>query len=589
MTHRIEDYALIGDRRSAALVSRDGSIDWLCWPRFDSDACFAALLGDERHGRWKLAPAGATQSTRRYRPDTMILETRHATPGGRVRVIDLMPIHTPHAAIIRHIADEQGAVEMELDFRLRFDYGRIPPWRRASPRGITAVVGPDLLTLRSNVPLDCSDERVTARFSVRAGETVTFALHYGLSYEPEPQPIDCDTCIDATERYWREWLQRFTKPTPWPEAVKRSLLLLRSLIYEPSGGLIAAPTLGLSEVPCGRANWDYRYTWLRDSTFALSAFLNAGFNEEAVRWRDWLLRAIAGEPAHMRTLYRCDGARHIEVRKIDWLPGYGGAKPIHAGNVASSQIQLDIFGEVLDSVHLAAQAGIDEAPWDIRVEQAILDHVEKIWREPDHGIWESRGPPRQFTHSKAMAWVAADRFVKLAEGGWEFDQEHRLRIVRLRDTIHARVCRDGFSASRNSFVAAFGADELDASLLLLPLVGFLPISDPRIEGTIAAIESELVEDGLVWRHRQAKEERHEGAFIACSCWLVDCLALQGRVTEARGVFERVLSLCNDVGLLSEEWNARAGRMAGNFPQALSHLALINTALRLSGPVLARGG
>jgi GH15 family glucan-1,4-alpha-glucosidase len=590
MTLALEEYALIGDRRSAALVSRRGSIDWLCWPRFDSDACFAALLGDERNGCWKIGPIDpAARSTRRYRPDTMILETRHATASGDVIVTDLMPVGKPHAAVIRQVHGERGEVEMELDFRLRFNYGAVSPWRVGAGRELTSVVGPDLVVLRSDVDLVCEAERVAARFTVRAGETVSFDLLYAVSYEPEPKAIDRDAAIAETEHYWRDWLRRFDKPTPWPDAVKRSLLVLQSLIFQPSGGMIAAPTLGLPEIPGGDANWDYRYSWLRDSSFALCAFLNAGFNEEAIAWRDWLLRALAGEPEHMRTMYRCDGGHQIGSREISWLPGYNGAQPIHVGNRAVNQIQLDIFGEVLDVMHVAEQAGIDEhRPWDIAVERAILDHVEKIWRKPDQGIWESRGGASQFTYSKAMAWVAADRFVKLSSRATSVSDADRARFGRLRDTIHATVCRDGYSPSRRSFVATFGGDELDASLLLLPLVGFLPIDDERIGQTIAAIERELVDDGLVRRHPARGDENDEGAFIACTCWLVDCLVMQGRDAEARAYLERVVSLCNDVGLLAEEYDTRGKRLTGNFPQALSHFALVNSALGLGGPVLKRG-
>lgn len=589
MSLPLEDYALIGDRRSAALVSRRGSIDWLCWPRFDSDACFAALLGDERNGCWKLGPTDPeARSTRRYRPDTMILETRHATATGEVSVIDLMPVDMPHAALIRQVRGERGEVELELDLRLRFNYGAVSPWRRGEGRQVISVVGPDLVVLRGDVDLACEAERVAARFTVHAGETVSFDLLYGTSYEPEPKPIDRDAAILKTERYWRDWLRRFAKPTPWPDAVKRSLLVLQSLIFAPSGGMIAAPTLGLPEIPGGDANWDYRYSWLRDSSFALCAFLNAGFREEATAWRDWLLRALAGEPEHMRTMYRCDGGHQIGSREISWLPGYNGARPVHVGNRAVNQIQLDIFGEVLDVMHLAQQAGIDEhRPWDIAVERSILGHVEKIWRNPDQGIWESRGDASQFTYSKVMAWVAADRFLKLSSRIPAVSHADRARFTRLRDTVHAEVCRDGYSPSRGSFVASFGGDELDASLLLLPLVGFLPVDDARISQTIAAIERELVDDGLVRRHPR-QNGKDEGAFLACTCWLADCLSLQGRTDEARAYLERVLAVSNDVGLLAEEYDTSGKRLTGNFPQALSHFALINTALGLGGPVLKRG-
>jgi GH15 family glucan-1,4-alpha-glucosidase len=591
MSVPLEDYAMIGDRRSAALVSRSGSIDWLCWPRFDSDACFAALLGDERHGFWRLAPDHSRErASWHYRDDTMILETHHATAQGRVRVVDLMAVGTRHSAVIRQVIGEAGAVTMHSDFSPRFDYGQMPPWRRSEPHLVTGAVGPDLLQLHADVDLQSVDDRVTACFTVKPGETVTFDLQYGLSYGDAPAPIDAIACIAATETYWRQWLSRFTKLTAWPDMVKRSLLVLQSLCYAPSGGMIAAPTMGLPEVPGGEANWDYRYTWLRDSTFALSAFLNAGFTEEALAWRDWLLRAVAGDPAAMRTMYRCDGARHIDDYDVPWLPGYAGARPVHVGNTAATQRQLDIYGEVLDAMHLAAQAGIDEnRPWDVNVEDRILDHLETMWRKPDQGIWESRDAPRQYTYSKAMAWVAADRFVKLSQMRKSNDEARVARAVRLREAIHRTVCRNGFSARRNSFVEAFGSERVDASLLLLPTVGFLPADDARIVGTIAAVEAELVVDGLVRRHHVREDGHAEGVFIACTCWLADCLHMQGRDGEARRYFERVSRLRNDVGLLAEEWDTATKRLSGNFPQALSHLAIINTAMRLSGPVLQRGG
>ncbi len=585
MSKRIEDYALIGDRCSAALVARDGAIDWLCWPHFDSDACFAALLGDERHGSWKIAPRHEPhRSSRRYLGHTLILETRHETESGVVRVTDLMPIGTKHRAVIRKVTGEAGEIEMALDLALRFDYGSIPPWLRAEPRVVRGVVGPDLVVFRSPIDVSCVGERIVAGFTIAAGESVTFTLQYGLSHEPEPSVIEPAAAIESTGKYWTQWVARFTTPTDWPGAVKRSLITLQALTDRETGGIVAAPTTSLPEVPGGERNWDYRYTWLRDSTFALSAFLNAGYREEARAWRDWLLRAAAGAPEHLRTMYRVDGSRHIGQYDLPWLQGYDGASPVGVGNPAGDQFQLDIYGEVLDSLHLCAQVGLDDRPWDIAIEQAIVAHLEKIWERPDQGIWESRGPPQHFTYSKVMAWVGIDRFLKLAP----ISATRRRELETLRANIHRRICRDAFSPARNSFVQSFGSETLDASLLLLPLVGFLPIDDPRITGTIAALEGELVEDRLVRRWSRA-DGPAEGAFIACTCWLADCLHMQGRSAEARAYFERVLALCNDVGLLSEEWDTARQRMLGNFPQALSHLALINTALGLCGPVLHRGG
>jgi GH15 family glucan-1,4-alpha-glucosidase len=590
MSARIEDYAIIGDRRSAALVSRRGSVDWLCWPRFDSDACFAALLGDERHGCWRIAPADeAVATTRRYLPDTLILETRHATTAGAAKVTDLMPIDQQGSTIIRRVAGERGEVAFALDLALRFDYGAEAPWIRAAPREVVGVIGPDLVILRADVDLRFGQGRVTANFSVKAGQTISFVLQCGRSYERPPTAPDVQTAIAQTERYWRGWAQRFDRPTDWPDAVRRSLLTLHALSDQATAGIVAAPTTSLPEIPGGSGNWDYRYSWLRDSTFTLCALLNAGYRDEACAWRDWLLRVAAGAPERMRTAYRCDGGLIQGEREIEWLPGYDGARPVRVGNAAAVQFQLDIFGEVLDSIHIAEQAGVHDRPWDMEVERAIVDHIDNVWRHPDQGIWESRGPPRDFTYSKVMAWVGIDRFLKSERGGRILDHARLRHLETLRGEIHQEVCRDGFSPTRNTFVCAYGADEVDASLLLLPLVGFLPVTDVRTAATIAAIERNLVEDGLVHRRTQSAGGPHEGAFLACTCWLADCLGLQRREGDARAYLERVLALRNDVGLLSEEWDTRRRRMAGNFPQALSHLALVNTALGLCGPVLQRGG
>ena len=586
MSKRIEDYALIGDRRSAALVARDGSIDWLCWPHFDSDACFAALLGDARNGCWRLAPREVPRrTTRRYRDDTLILETLHQTAGGGVRVTDLMPVDAKYRTIIRRVTGEYGRVAMGCDLALRFDYGSIPPWLRPERRTVRGVVGPDLVVLRSPVDVECSDDRIVAEFTIEAGQTVTFTLQYGIAHEPEPVPLDPAVATAVTERYWRDWIGRFGAPTDWPRAVRRSLITLQALTEAATGAIIAAPTLALPEVPGGRCNWDYRYTWLRDSTFALTAFLNAGYREEACCWRDWLLRAAAGVPARLRTMYRSDGGRHTVPYDVPHLAGWERSLPVHVGNPAADQFQLDIYGEVLDSLHLCELAGLGDRPWDIAIETELTSHIEKVWERPDQGIWELRGPPHHFTHSKVMAWVGVDRYLKLKD----IAAPRRCQLAALREKIHATVCRDGFDRTRNSFVQTFDAARIvDASLLMLPLVGFLPVEDPRIAGTIAAVEAELVEDGLVRRWSRS-DGPDEGAFIACTCWLADCLAMQGRHSEARRYFERVIGLANDVGLLSEEWDTRAGRMLGNFPQALSHLAVINTALGLCGPVLQRGG
>jgi GH15 family glucan-1,4-alpha-glucosidase len=589
VSKRIEDYALIGDRHSAALIARDGAIDWLCWPHFDSNACFAALLGDERHGRWQIVPNDKPcRTSRRYHGDTLILETRHETAVGIVCVRDLMPIGTPHRAIIRQVTGEAGEVRMALDLALRFDYGSISPWLHVEPRMVRSVVGPDLVVFRSPVDVVCQNERIVCDFTIGSGESVTFTLQYGRSYEAEPPALDETAAIAAATKYWQEWADRFSAPTDWPEAVKRSLITLRALTDVETGGIIAAPTTSLPEVPGNDKNWDYRYTWLRDSTFALAAFLNAGYHSEACAWRDWLLRAAAGAPERLRTMYRRDGSHHIDHHDVRWLPGYDGARPMRVGNPAADQFQLDIYGEVLDSLYLCERAGLDNRPWEMVVETAIVSHLEQVWGSPDQGIWESRESAQHFTYSKVMAWVGIDRFLKLTRVRKTLGADCRERLERLHRELHRRVCREGFNVSRSTFVQSFGSEMLDASLLLLPLVGFLPIHDARIGGTISAIERELVEDGLVRRWSLANGP-DEGAFIACTCWLADCLEMQGRTAEARGYFERVLALRNDVGLLSEEWHVRQRRMVGNFPQALSHLALINTALRLCGPILQRGG
>ncbi|HEY3911575.1 MAG TPA: glycoside hydrolase family 15 protein [Stellaceae bacterium] len=590
MNAKIEDYALIGDRRSAALVSRCGSVDWLCWPRFDSDACFAALLGDERHGCWRLAPSGDTggAATRCYRGDTLILETRHTTRAGAAKVTDLMPLGEKNGAIIRQVAGDRGEVAFTLDLALRFDYGAEAPWLRTAPREIVSVVGPDLVILRADADMRLHDGRVLADFSVKPGQVVSFVLQYGRSYEPPPAALDLAAAISHTEADWQLWARRFNRPTDWPDAVRRSLLTLRALSHRETAGMVAAPTSSLPEIPGGEANWDYRYSWLRDSTFTLCALLNAGYRDEAGAWRDWLLRVAAGAPERLQAIYRCDGARNLDEREIGWLPGYLDARPVRVGNTAAVQFQLDIFGEVLDSLHLVEQAGLHNRRSDIDVARAIVAHLERVWRHPDKGMWESREAPQNFTYSKVMAWVGIDRFLKSEQMSRDPDRDRHRQLEALRDQIHHEICRDGFNPSRGCFVSAFGADHVDASLLMLPLVGFLPATDLRIGSTIAAIERDLVEDGLVYRKGSAIGSP-EGAFIPCTCWLADCLGMQGRDREARAYLERVLALRNDVGLLAEEWDPRTGHMLGNFPQALSHLAVVNTALGLCGPVLQRGG
>ena len=592
MSKPIEDYGFIGDSETAALIARDGSIDWLCWPRFDHDACFAALLGDAEHGRWRLAPADTvTRTARRYREDTLVLDTEFETATGAVQVTDFMPASREDASsLVRLVTGLRGAVAMDCDIRLRFDFGSVPPWLTPRPDGFVGVVGPDRVVLRAGAPVTIEADIARCRFVVRAGQVVPFVLRYNRTDEAEPGDLDTGAALARTEAYWRDWIGRFRRPTDWPEAVRRSLLTIKALIHPPSGGLVAAPTLGLPERPGGAMNWDYRYCWVRDATFTCCALLNAGYQAEARDWMAWLLRAIGGKPETMRIMYRVDGSRRLEERQVPWLPGYEGSTPVRVGNAAAGQRQLDVFGEILDSVHVARQAGLDGSEHGRKVGRRLVEYVARIWQEPDQGLWESRGEPQHYVYSKVMAWTAVDRFLKLQDGEGEMEASLRQRLEKLRAEIHADVCERGFNPALGHFVQHYGAGRcLDASLLLLPLVGFLPISDPRISGTIAAIEQHLTEDRLIRRYATVDGEKEEGAFLACSCWMADCLAMQGRHAEARRQFERVLALRNDLGLLSEEYHLPSRRLVGNFPQALSHLALVNTALGLCGPVLQRGG
>jgi GH15 family glucan-1,4-alpha-glucosidase len=567
-------------------VARNGAIDWLCWPRLDSDACLAALLGEEKHGSWRLAPASADcKVTRCYREGTLILDTRHETASGIVTVTDLMPVTAARRTIIRRVNGQAGTVNMLSILTPRFDFGRRVPWLRAEGCRAIAAVGPDLLSLQCDVPLRTENGAIIADFAVSQGETVAFALQHSAAFGATSFPIDIETLITGTEHYWRKWIARFDKAMPWSEAVRRSLITLQALVHADSGGTIAAPTLGLPEVPQGQANWDYRYSWLRDSTFILSAFLHAGFTQEARIWRDWLLRAIAGDAAETRIMYRFDGGIHIAPDELPWLPGYEGAQPVRLGNAAATQNQLDVYGEVLNALHFAEEAGLDDdRPWDISVEDGLIDQIEKVWQRPDQGIWESRDEPQHFTHSKVMCWVGIKRFLNMTAARNKLQVPRRQALAQLGDRIHADICSRAFDKAQNTFVSAYGSREIDASLLRLPLVGFLPASDPRVCGTIAAIERELVEDSLVRRWPRGSDKPDEGAFLACTCWLADCLAMQGRDAEAQAYFERVLAVRNDLGLLAEEWNCRERHLMGNFPQAFSHVALINTALRLSGAI-----
>ncbi|MFL5280546.1 MAG: glycoside hydrolase family 15 protein [Rhodopila sp.] len=587
MTAPLEDYALIGDRHTSALVCRNGSIDWLCWPRFDSDACFAALLGSATNGRWLIAPDQPARATRRYQADTLVLETDFETAASAVRVIDFMPPRSGSSAVVRLVAGLRGQTAVKLEIGLRFDYGKVLPWIEPCDNGFVARVGPDLALFRSAVPLQFGSGSASASFIVSEGQQLAFTLQYGDSWADLPGAIDAQSALQETQSDWRAWIGRFNRPTHWPEAVRRSLLTLRALIDARSGGLVAAPTTSLPEKPGGSSNWDYRFCWLRDATFTIGTLLNAGYHQEARQWRDWILRALAGTPSELRIMYRVDGSRHVNEWEVDWLPGYRWARPVRVGNAAAAQRQLDVLGDVLDTMALSIQAGLPVTSQQQHVARAIAERIEAIWQEPGQGVWESRGEPRQYTYAKVMAWAGVDRFLRYHPLHGAMEPEALRRLEALRARIHQQVCEEGYHPGLGTFVQYYGGEALDGSLLLMPLVGFLPVDDPRMAGTIAAIERDLIHDGLVWRKHGDGEP--EGAFLACSCWLADCRSLQGRDTAAREVFERMLSVRNDVGLLSEEYNLRGRHLTGNFPQALSHLALVTTALGLSGPVLQRGG
>ncbi|MGI4943730.1 MAG: glycoside hydrolase family 15 protein [Janthinobacterium lividum] len=585
MSKPIEDYALIGDGHTVALVARDGAIDWLCWPRFDSDACLSALLGTEEHGTWRISPTGPASVTRRYVGDDLVLRTEFATGEGRLVLTDFMPIRQGRlSAVVRRLEALDGPVEVDVLLRLRFGYGEVPPWWERKDGDLVGEVGPDRVTLRGP-GLSLDGEAVRARLTLRAGERADYVLQHAPSQDAAPEPISPAAAQEETERWWRSWIAPFDKATDWPEAVKRSLLTLRALTYLPTGGIVAAPTLGLPEKPGGTMNWDYRYCWLRDSTFTLTALLNAGFHAEAEAWQQWLFRAIAGAPDRMRIMYRVDGGRQVEERTVGHLPGWNGAQPVRVGNAAAGQRQLDVYGEVLDSARLCQKAGITRSDKGRATGKRLVKHMERIWQEPDQGMWESRAAPQHYVYSKVMAWVAVDRYLALGD----VDGARRGELEALRDRIHADVCTHGYDAGRKSFMQSYGSRHLDASVLLLPLVGFLPADDERIAGTFAAIEKGLMEGGFVRRQEAPWLGKEEGVFLPCTCWLADGLAMAGRRDEARVLFERVLGVSNDLGLLSEEYHVPSGRLVGNFPQALTHIAVVNTGLGLCGPTLQRGG
>nr|WP_202439652.1 glycoside hydrolase family 15 protein [Streptomyces sp. SID8356] len=590
---RIEDYALIGDMQTAALVCRDGTADWLCLPRFDSHAVFAGLLGTEEHGFWRLSPARAEGTEpppadrRRYRGDSLVLESEWDTPRGTVRVTDFMPPRDGAPQLIRIVEGVSGRVPMRSELRMRFSYGRVTPWVHKVDGRTVAVAGPDSVWLDTQA--DTYGENLTtySDFTVGPGDRVAFTISWQPSHREPPALPDPEGSLEATELFWREWVDQCTYHGPYREAVVRSLITLKALTYAPTGGIVAAPTTSLPEEIGGVRNWDYRYTWLRDAAITLSSLLRTGYREEARAWREWLLRAVAGDPENLQIMYGIAGERELGEAELDWLPGYENSAPVRVGNGAANQLQLDVYGEVTEALHLAHMTGLTRNDYAMGLQLRLIEYLEKHWEEPDEGIWEVRGPRRHFVHSKVMAWVAVDRTIKLIEAG---DADGPLeRWYELRDDIHRDVCERGYDKERNTFTQSYGSKELDASLLLIPQMGFLPPDDKRVIGTIEAIQRELsTEDGFILRYPTEGEEAgvdglegDEGAFLACSFWMADDLAMIGRVDEARRLFEKLLSLRNDLGLLAEEWDSNLQRQVGNFPQAFSHVPLIDTALRLT--------
>jgi GH15 family glucan-1,4-alpha-glucosidase len=584
LSQRIEDYGLIGDCEAAALVGRDGSIDWLCWPAFDSDACFAALLGTRKHGRWLIAPAEEiTKSSRRYWDNTLILETCFETANGTVALIDFMPPRGNASDVVRLVRGVAGKVKLRMELIIRFGFGADIPWvKRTGDGALLAICGQDMTVLRTPVETRGEDLTTVADFEVSAGETIPFVLTYGPSHLPLPKPIDPAQALEDTEDFWTDWCSHCTYEGDRRDLVMRSLITLKALTYAPTGGIVAAPTTSLPEKLGGARNWDYRFCWLRDATFTLLALMNSGYTEEASAWHDWLLRAVAGSPDNMQIMYGIMGQRRLLEWEADWLPGYEGAQPVRIGNAAHAQLQLDVYGELIDAFYQSrlAELKLDAGSWALG--RAVLAHVEEVWNQPDHGIWEKRGDRKHYVFSKVMTWVAFDRAIKGTE---KFGFDAPLdRWRTLRDEICRDVCENGFDPEQNAFIESYGSRLLDASLLLLPAVGFLPASDPRVCGTVAAIEKHLMRDGFVLRHdpREVSDERQpiEGAFLACSLWLADAYVLAGEIAKAQALFDRVAAVANDLGLLAEEFDSGEGRQTGNFPQALTHIALINTAHNL---------
>lgn len=584
MAQRIEDYALIGDCETAALVGRNGSIDWLCWPAFDSDACFAAILGTHKNGRWLIAPSEhATRISRRYLDNTLILETRFETSSGTVALIDFMPPRGKASDIVRLVRGVSGTVKMRMELVIRFGFGSDVPWVRRIDHSLMAIAGQDMTVLRT--PIETRGENLTtvSDFEVTAGATIPFVLTYGPSHLPPPGPIDPELALAETERFWQDWCGHCARDGDYQDLVVRSLITLKALTFAPTGGIVAAPTTSLPEKLGGSRNWDYRFCWLRDATFTLLALMNSGYTEEALAWHNWLLRAAAGSPANMQIMYGIWGQRRLLEWEAGWLGGYEGGQPVRIGNAAHAQLQLDVYGELIDAFHQSrmAKLQLDEQSWAL--ECAVLNHLAEVWDRPDHGIWERRGQPKHYVFSKVMTWVAFDRGIKSAETfGFKAPLLHWRT---LREAIHRDVCNNGFDAEENTFVESYGSKLLDASVLLLPAVGFLPPSDPRIRGTIASVEKCLMRDGFVLRHDPrelpAGQPPLEGAFLACSLWLADAYVLSGDLEKAQLLFDRVVSIANDVGLLAEEYDSVARRQTGNFPQALTHIALVNTAHNLS--------
>ena len=584
MPSRIEDYAIIGDLQTCALVARDGSIDWLCVPRFDSPACFAALVGTDEHGRWQIAPAGEVVGVRRrYRDDSLVLETEFECRTGRVRIIDFMPIRTKEIDIVRIVEGIEGTVPMRMELRMRFDYGSIVPWVRAVEGGIHAIAGPDTLYCRGDVAMHGEDLRTIATFDVRAGQRVSFDLTWTPTFGGgEPATLDVAAALAQTEEYWKDWSSHCTYEGPWRDAVMRSLITLKALTFAPTGGLVAAATTSLPERIGSVRNWDYRYCWLRDATFSLYALIVGGYTEEARAWREWLIRVVAGNPEELQIMYGIRGERHLVERELDWLPGYEKSRPVRIGNAAYKQYQLDVYGELMDTLHHTRRFGVPSSADSWRVQRALMRFLETGWKLPDEGIWEVRGPRRHFTHSKVMAWVAFDRAVAAVEHFGHDGPVDRWRAIR--DEIRAEVLSRGFNSSRGAFVQFYGSDAPDASLLTLPALGFISADDPRMTGTVDLIRRELASDGLISRYPTAPDidglPPGEGAFLLCTFWLADVLALQKKYDEATEIFVRLLSLRNDVGLLAEQYDPKSQRLLGNFPQAFSHTGLINTARNL---------